>query len=137
MFTISRNYTNYIIQRFDKHPLGGFQSEKQVIGFVFSNVPYCCGTEELGHFGVGTTKEEREAVIKHYFDYRLKTAGGPGLVIAHFVKPNGGKEYTSKEWIESLMEAGFKEGIPEFENHVHPGNMIRQLYYVHAKKSNK
>lgn len=58
-----------------------------------------------------------------------------GITLVHFAKPDSCEDYLNKEWIELFKEAGFKQVVPEFENHAHKGNKILQLVYIHEKNN--
>lgn len=135
LFSVLVEYGNWVLTVYKPDPDGGISIASPIkhTCFSFVQTPFCCGVQEVGKFGTGLTAEQIDSVIKHHHSFMKKSKTLQGLSIAHFVKYAGTTSFTSSDWMDGFIKAGWKQVIPDFENPVHPGNIIRQLMYVHSK----
>lgn len=122
-----------------------YRGEYSVAGFLLGRVPYCCAVDEIGRqywlehdprdgiTPLDIPEIKGRELLQAFLSTRTGTSGTPGMSVIHFVRHAGQDKFQGYQWIPIFLEAGFQQLLPEFENHVHPGNMILQLVKVHSK----
>lgn len=101
-----------------------------VASFHVKVLPFCCAVEEIGMMWWRDDNIPLDLARECITRFLTSRSEGykAGVTLIHFAP------WTNSRWKELFKEAGFKQVLPEFKNHVHPGTMITQLVYVHTRE---